>query len=252
VPAATTATPTWRLPLPGLPGDGDAAATDPVCPKSPARGLIDAVLDGARHRAEPAAPLRFVPGAAKAGGWSSGAMRRRWRSARIRAPTPARTRPPRRRPHAERARPHPALRRAGGAGRPEPGHRRWQLHRAAGPQRGRQEHAVPGAQRPVRGRRGRGDGGRLLPGPPALRGPGPAGCGVPAAFAGPGPHRAAQPALPRAAARPVGRGRGAAHRGAGRALPLHRAAGRRGARSRAASVARWNWRGPCCTGRPCC
>ncbi|WP_374587137.1 pyrroloquinoline quinone biosynthesis protein PqqE [Ideonella dechloratans] len=48
---------------------GNAAATDPVCPKSPARGLIDAVLDGARQRAEPAtAPLRFVPGAAKAGG----------------------------------------------------------------------------------------------------------------------------------------------------------------------------------------
>lgn len=49
---------------------GDAAATDPVCPKSEHRGRIDAVLAGAQaERAQagrcsvPAQPLRFVPGA---------------------------------------------------------------------------------------------------------------------------------------------------------------------------------------------
>jgi len=48
---------------------GDAAATDPVCRKSPHRDRIDAMLAGAAQRADvPAAPLRFIPGAAKAGG----------------------------------------------------------------------------------------------------------------------------------------------------------------------------------------
>lgn len=49
---------------------GDAAATDPVCPKSPDRPLIDAALQAAVEQAaaEPAAqPLRFVPGAARSG-----------------------------------------------------------------------------------------------------------------------------------------------------------------------------------------
>jgi len=54
---------------------GDAAATDPVCPKSPLRGVVDALLEGAsgRRAAEQSAqalgaapqPLRFVPGAAR-------------------------------------------------------------------------------------------------------------------------------------------------------------------------------------------
>jgi pyrroloquinoline quinone biosynthesis protein E len=54
---------------------GDAAATDPVCPKSDHRGRIDAMLSGAdAERAEagrcgvPAQPLRFVPGATKQAG----------------------------------------------------------------------------------------------------------------------------------------------------------------------------------------
>ena len=54
---------------------GDAAATDPVCPKSEHRGAIDAVLAGAQtERAHAAAsgapvqPLRFVPGAAQRAG----------------------------------------------------------------------------------------------------------------------------------------------------------------------------------------
>ncbi|MDF2465568.1 MAG: coenzyme synthesis protein, partial [Ramlibacter sp.] len=49
---------------------GDAAATDPVCPKSEHRDRIDAVLAGAQAEREhagrcgvPAQPLRFVPGA---------------------------------------------------------------------------------------------------------------------------------------------------------------------------------------------
>lgn len=49
---------------------GDAAATDPVCPKSPDRPLIDAALQAAVEQAaaEPATqPLRFVPGAARSG-----------------------------------------------------------------------------------------------------------------------------------------------------------------------------------------
>ncbi|MBS0452463.1 MAG: pyrroloquinoline quinone biosynthesis protein PqqE [Proteobacteria bacterium] len=50
---------------------GDAAATDPVCPKSPERGRIDAMLEGAETERRAAAtpqPLRFVPGAARAAG----------------------------------------------------------------------------------------------------------------------------------------------------------------------------------------
>ena len=50
---------------------GDAAATDPVCPKSPERGRIDAMLEGAeaeRRNAAAPQPLRFVPGAARAAG----------------------------------------------------------------------------------------------------------------------------------------------------------------------------------------
>lgn len=54
---------------------GDAAATDPVCPKSEHRGRIDAMLADAdterAHAAQcgmPAQPLRFVPGAAKQAG----------------------------------------------------------------------------------------------------------------------------------------------------------------------------------------
>ena len=49
---------------------GDAAATDPVCPKSPDRPLIDAALQAAVTQAEAAPatqPLRFVPGAARSG-----------------------------------------------------------------------------------------------------------------------------------------------------------------------------------------
>ena len=51
---------------------GDAAATDPVCPKSPDRHLIDAALDAAVAQAGTALtatpqPLRFVPGAARSG-----------------------------------------------------------------------------------------------------------------------------------------------------------------------------------------
>jgi pyrroloquinoline quinone biosynthesis protein E len=47
---------------------GDAAATDPVCPKSPDRGLIDAVLaQAAAQTTTTEHPLRFVPGAGKAG-----------------------------------------------------------------------------------------------------------------------------------------------------------------------------------------
>jgi len=46
---------------------GDAAATDPVCPKSEHRGRIDTMLAGASARA-PEQPLRFVPGAAQRAG----------------------------------------------------------------------------------------------------------------------------------------------------------------------------------------
>ena len=54
---------------------GDAAATDPVCPKSEHRGRIDAMLAEAqaerRRQSEcgaPAQPLRFVPGASRQSG----------------------------------------------------------------------------------------------------------------------------------------------------------------------------------------
>jgi pyrroloquinoline quinone biosynthesis protein E len=50
---------------------GDAAATDPVCPKSPHRGRIDEMLDtaaAARSHEVRAEPLRFVPGAARDAG----------------------------------------------------------------------------------------------------------------------------------------------------------------------------------------
>jgi len=46
---------------------GDAAATDPVCRKSPHRDRIDAMLDAAGAPRDDAAPLHFVPGAATAG-----------------------------------------------------------------------------------------------------------------------------------------------------------------------------------------
>ena len=51
---------------------GDAAATDPVCRKSPHRDRIDAMLDAASLAAtqrsqQAVAPLRFVPGAARSG-----------------------------------------------------------------------------------------------------------------------------------------------------------------------------------------
>ena len=53
---------------------GDAAATDPVCPKSEHRDRIDAVLAAADDERAQAArgggtaqPLRFVPGAAQRG-----------------------------------------------------------------------------------------------------------------------------------------------------------------------------------------
>jgi len=50
---------------------GDAAATDPVCPKSAHRGRIDDMLDAAamdRTDGVPARPLRFVPGARRSAG----------------------------------------------------------------------------------------------------------------------------------------------------------------------------------------
>lgn len=50
---------------------GDAAATDPVCPKSAHRGRIDEMLDAAAmERADALAtqPLRFVPGASRGAG----------------------------------------------------------------------------------------------------------------------------------------------------------------------------------------
>jgi len=52
---------------------GDAAATDPVCPKSPDRHLIDAALSAAVTQAQtspvlaPTQALRFVPNASKSG-----------------------------------------------------------------------------------------------------------------------------------------------------------------------------------------
>jgi pyrroloquinoline quinone biosynthesis protein E len=68
VPAATTATPTWRLPLPGLPGDRRCGGHRPGLPQEPGPRPD---RRGARRGPPPGrarAPLRFVPGAAKAGG----------------------------------------------------------------------------------------------------------------------------------------------------------------------------------------
>ncbi len=47
---------------------GDAAATDPVCPKSEHRGRVDAMLAGAAAERAPVQPLRFIPGAAQQAG----------------------------------------------------------------------------------------------------------------------------------------------------------------------------------------
>jgi pyrroloquinoline quinone biosynthesis protein E len=47
---------------------GDAAATDPVCPKSPARPEVEAMVMAAGERREDGGvPMRFVPGARRAG-----------------------------------------------------------------------------------------------------------------------------------------------------------------------------------------
>jgi PqqA peptide cyclase len=46
---------------------GSAEATDPVCPKSPDRGLVDALLEKADQSTPREQPLRFVPGAARGG-----------------------------------------------------------------------------------------------------------------------------------------------------------------------------------------
>lgn len=46
---------------------GKAEATDPVCPKSPDRHLIDEALTGIVPQQATAQPLRFVPGAARSG-----------------------------------------------------------------------------------------------------------------------------------------------------------------------------------------
>ncbi|MCW7541735.1 pyrroloquinoline quinone biosynthesis protein PqqE [Aquabacterium sp. A7-Y] len=59
---------------------GSAEATDPVCPKSPDRPRVDAVLARARAQATaPAQPLRFVPNAGRGGGlvWRSDENSRR-------------------------------------------------------------------------------------------------------------------------------------------------------------------------------
>lgn len=46
---------------------GDAAATDPVCTKSPAHGQVEALVVSAAVPDDGAVPLRFVPGARRAG-----------------------------------------------------------------------------------------------------------------------------------------------------------------------------------------
>ncbi|MEO5736296.1 MAG: pyrroloquinoline quinone biosynthesis protein PqqE [Variovorax sp.] len=46
---------------------GDAAATDPVCPKSEHRSRIDGMLDQASSAPPKAQPMRFVPGARRGG-----------------------------------------------------------------------------------------------------------------------------------------------------------------------------------------
>jgi pyrroloquinoline quinone biosynthesis protein E len=46
---------------------GDAAATDPVCTKSPAHEQVESLVAGAASLDDGAVPLRFVPGARRAG-----------------------------------------------------------------------------------------------------------------------------------------------------------------------------------------
>jgi PqqA peptide cyclase len=46
---------------------GDAAATDPVCRKSPAHGQVQSLVDAAALPGGDAVPIRFVPGARRAG-----------------------------------------------------------------------------------------------------------------------------------------------------------------------------------------
>ena len=46
---------------------GDAAATDPVCPRSPHHHEVGAMVDAAAGLRSDAAPIRFVPGARRAG-----------------------------------------------------------------------------------------------------------------------------------------------------------------------------------------
>ncbi|MET3495485.1 pyrroloquinoline quinone biosynthesis protein PqqE [Variovorax boronicumulans] len=46
---------------------GDAAATDPVCPKSPRHAEVEAMVAAAADPREAVAPIRFVPGARRAG-----------------------------------------------------------------------------------------------------------------------------------------------------------------------------------------
>ena len=46
---------------------GDAAATDPVCPKSPQHADVEAMVAAAVDPREVSAPIRFVPGARRAG-----------------------------------------------------------------------------------------------------------------------------------------------------------------------------------------
>ena len=46
---------------------GDAAATDPVCPRSPHHHEVEAMVDAATDLRSDAAPIRFVPGARRAG-----------------------------------------------------------------------------------------------------------------------------------------------------------------------------------------
>ena len=46
---------------------GDAAATDPVCPRSPHHHEVEAMVDAVTDLRSDAAPIRFVPGARRAG-----------------------------------------------------------------------------------------------------------------------------------------------------------------------------------------
>jgi pyrroloquinoline quinone biosynthesis protein E len=62
---------------------GSAAATDPVCHKSPDRSTVDRLLAGSGAVGAPAQPLRFVPGAARQGGlvYRTDTNSRQWRAA---------------------------------------------------------------------------------------------------------------------------------------------------------------------------